>query len=123
MVPAVQNTVCQLSRVCSFPRIPLITRGAIVPMPPPETVLDKPKSVPEKLGARSTWLAMWPADRAPLHHIPSTRRIATVVGLHPEYTMVTIARAGPVWEIVLNIRREDLRPSLFDLTNQSAPRQ
>ena len=64
----------------------------MVPMPPPETVLEMPKSVPEKLGARSTWLenicskhehmneqyfsfcnlAMWPADRAPLHHIPST---------------------------------------------------
>ena len=27
----------------------------------------------------------------------------------------TIARAGAVWEIVLNIRREDLRPSRFDL--------
>ena len=33
-----------------------ITRGAIDPMPPPETVFEMPKSVPEKLGARSTWL-------------------------------------------------------------------
>ena len=32
------------------------TRGAIVPMPPPETVFEIPKSVPEKFGARSTWL-------------------------------------------------------------------
>ena len=27
----------------------------------------------------------------------------------------TMARAGAIWDIVLNILREDLRPSLFDL--------
>ena len=32
------------------------TRGAMEPMPPPETVFEMPKSVPEKFGARSTWL-------------------------------------------------------------------
>ena len=52
------------------------TRGAIDPMPPPETVLEMPKSVPEKLGARSTWLAdniSWegftlPCDLQRVHH-------------------------------------------------------
>ena len=109
MAPVSQNTVCQLSRVFSFPRMPVITcinytaqqapssyvdtkyllytwagickvqrcqqtfekittlfirvfwnkdktRGAMEPMPPPETVFEMPKSVPEKFGARSTWL-------------------------------------------------------------------
>jgi hypothetical protein len=34
----------------------LPTRGAIVEAPPPDNVLEIPKSVPEKFGARSTAL-------------------------------------------------------------------
>ena len=35
----------------------------------------------------------------------------------------TMARAGAIWDIVLNIRREDLRPSLFDLRMRIGSKQ
>ncbi len=40
-------------------------------VPPPEKVFVRPKSVPAKLGARSTWLAMWPQERPPLKNQPT----------------------------------------------------
>ena len=47
-----------------------ITMGTMKPVAPPENVLVMPNSVPARLGARSTWLDMWPELRAPLKKNP-----------------------------------------------------
>ena len=72
-----------------------------MPTNPPANVLEMPKSVPAKFGAKSMWLWKWPVVTAPLRNRLRHIRPQANWALQPVKVMSAMNIAAPYWDRVL----------------------